>query len=109
MNKEFYKLKTSVIKALANPVRLMIIDCLRDGEKTVTEIIEATGEEQSNISKSLGILKNHGLIKDKKTGLNVYYSLKICCVKEFFCCLDDIISENIKYQQELLNASKEKE
>lgn len=105
MNKEFYKLKTSIIKALANPTRLMIVDCLRNGEKSVGEIIELTKEEQSNISKSLGILKTNGLIKDRKEGSNVYYSLKICCINEFFCCIDNIISENIKYQQDLLNYS----
>lgn len=109
MNKEFYKLKTSLIKSLANPTRLMIVDCLRDGEKSVGEIIQLLQEEQSNISKSLGILKAHGLIKDRKEGLNVYYSLKICCINEFFCCLDSIISENLKYQQELFNASIGKE
>ncbi|OGI23518.1 MAG: hypothetical protein A2287_05310 [Candidatus Melainabacteria bacterium RIFOXYA12_FULL_32_12] len=106
MNKEFYKLKTEIIKALANPTRLMIVDCLRNGEKTVTEIIETLGEEQSNISKSLGILKNHGLIKDRKVGLNVFYSLKCCCLDEFFRCLDNLISENLKHQQELLNSYK---
>lgn len=109
MNKEFYTLKTSVIKALANPVRLMIIDALRNGEKTVSEIVEMIGEEQPNVSKSLGILKNNGLIKDRKVGLNAYYSLRICCINEFFCCLDNIISENLKYQQELLNFSMGKE
>src|SRR3989339_1542577 len=100
MDIEFYKLKTSIIKALANPIRLMIVDCLRDGEKTVSQIIEALDEEQSNISKSLGILKSNGIIKDRKEGLNVFYSLKVCCMKEFFCCLDSMISENLKYQQE---------
>lgn len=103
MEKEFYKLKTNIIKALANPIRLMIIDCLREGEKCVSEIIEELQEEQSNISKSLGILKSNGLIKDRKQGLNVYYSLNLCCIDEFFCCLDNIISTNLNQQQELLN------
>ncbi len=103
MNREFYKLKTAVIKAIANPTRLMIIDCLREGEKTVSEIIEIIEDEQSNVSKNLGILKSQGLIKDRKAGLNVYYTLKICCINEFFCCLDNIISEKFKHQQNLIN------
>ncbi|EKE03370.1 MAG: hypothetical protein ACD_20C00211G0004 [uncultured bacterium] len=106
MNKEFYKLKTEIIKALANPTRLMIIDCLRNGEKTVSEIVEITGEEQSNVSKSLGILKSNGLIKDRKIGLNVFYSLKCGCLDDFFNCFDNVISENLKYQQELLDSYK---
>ena len=107
MDIEFYKLKTAVIKALANPIRLMIVDCLRDGEKTVSEIVQNIGEEQSNISKSLGILKSNGLIKDRKVGLNVFYSLKCCCLNDFFGCLDDVIAENLKYQQELINSYRE--
>lgn len=99
MDKEFYKHKTSMIKALANPVRLMIVDCLRNGEKTVSELIEKTGEEQSTISKNLGILKSSGLIKDRKVGLNVFYSLKVCCLDEFFSCIDRMILEQLEQQQ----------
>ena len=102
MNKELYKFKTSVVKALANPTRLMILDCLRNGEKSVSEIIEATQEEQSNISKNLAILKAHHIIKDRKNGLNVYYSLKICCIDRFLNGLDKMIAENLEYQQELI-------
>jgi len=102
VDKEFYKLKTTVIKALANPIRLMIIDCLREGEKCVCEIVEQLQEEQSNISKNLGILKSNGLIKDRKEGLNVYYRLNLCCINEFFCCLDNIISETLNQQKELV-------
>ena len=105
MDKEFYKLKTNIIKALANPIRLMIIDYLREGERCVYEIVEHLNEEQSNISKSLGILKTNGLIKDRKEGLNVYYRLNLCCINEFFCCLDNIISENINQQKELIEKS----
>jgi len=105
MNKEFYKFKTDVIKALANPIRLMIVDCLKDGEKNVSELIAIIEEEQSNISKHLAVLKNQGFIKDRKAGLNVYYSLKICCIKDFFGCLDEMISENIRNQKALLDSS----
>jgi len=95
-----------LIKSLANPTRLMIVDCLRKGEKTVSGIVLALRDEQSNVSKNLAILKNQGIIKDKKIGLNVYYSLKCTCINEFFSCLDAMISENLEYQQELVNNSK---
>ncbi len=103
MNKEFYKFKTSFIKALANPVRLMIIDCLKNGQKSVTEIIEMIKEEQSTVSKHLSILKSQGLIQDEKKGLNVYYSLKCTCIKDFFECLDNMINERIENQKEIMN------
>lgn len=103
MKKNAYKLKTAVLKSMANPIRLMIIDCLKSGEKNVSEIIDITEEEQSTISKSLSILRNNGIIKDRKVGLNVFYSLNLCCLTQFLDCMDNIISENLQQQQNLLN------
>ena len=93
MNKELYRKKTKMIKALANPIRLMIVDLLAIGEKNVSELIELTGEEQSNVSKCLSVLKLNGIVKDRKDGMNVYYSLKICCLGEFFVCLNKMFEE----------------
>lgn len=84
--------KAEIFKALANPVRLDIIDLLAEGEKCVCEVHEALKKyEQPYISKSLKKLKDVGLIKDRKEGANVYYSLKIDCMKDFFGCLNKIL------------------
>lgn len=98
MNKELYQKKTKMIKALANPTRLMIVDFLATGEKNVSELIELTGEEQSNVSKCLAVLKSNGIVKDRKDGMNVYYSLKICCMGEFFTCMNKMLEENLENQ-----------
>lgn len=96
MKEEFYKQKAEIFKALANPVRLEIIDTLLNGEKCVCEI-QATLSKygQPHISKSLSKLKSAGLIKDRKEGMNVYYSLAICCMGDFFECLNKILQKNI--------------
>lgn len=98
MNKELYQKKTKMIKALANPTRLLIVDLLATGEKNVSEIIELTGEGQSNVSKCLAVLKTNGIVKDRKDGMNVYYSLKICCMGEFFTCMNKMLEENSENQ-----------
>lgn len=88
--------KAEVFKALSNPVRLDIIDLLTEGEKCVCEIHQKLQKcEQPYISKCLQKLKSVGLIKDRKDGSNVYYSLKICCLKEFFECLNKILEGKI--------------
>lgn len=95
MNTVINEKKVEIFKALANPVRLDIIDLLLEGEKCVCEIQQALKKyEQPHISKSLSRLKSIGLIKDRKEGLNVYYSLKICCMGEFFNCLNKILDED---------------
>lgn len=86
--------KAEIFKALANPVRLDIIDQLLEGEKCVCKIQENLKKyQQAHISKSLQRLKSVGLIKDRRDGMNVYYSLKICCMREFFECINKVLIE----------------
>jgi DNA-binding transcriptional ArsR family regulator len=62
-------------KGLGEPARLQILDSLRDREMTVTELVEATGLGQANVSKHLGLLHGLGFVTRRKEGLFVYYSL----------------------------------
>lgn len=92
MTKTLNDKKAEIFKALSNPVRLDIIDLLTDGEKCVCEIHQKLQKcEQPYVSKCLQKLKSVGLIKDRKEGSNVYYSLKICCMGEFMTCLNKIL------------------
>lgn len=94
LKKNLYEKKALIFKALANPVRLEIIDFLAGGEKCVCEIAEKLGYGQPHISKSLFKLKEAGLISQRKEGLNVYYSLQFGCMCEFLHCLDTALSED---------------
>jgi len=60
-------------RMLAEPMRLRLLNELRDGEKTVTTLVEATGAGQANISKHLSLLADAGMVGRRKEGLNVYY------------------------------------
>jgi len=61
-------------KLLAEPARLMILDAMRGGEMTVTELVERTGLAQANISKHLRLLHAHGFVKRRKNSQFVHYS-----------------------------------
>ena len=62
-------------KALAEPARLQMLNCLRSGELTVTELVEETELGQANVSKHLQLLHALGFVKRRKEGLYVYYAL----------------------------------
>lgn len=72
------------LKMLSEPMRLKILHTLRDGEKSVHELVELTGAGQANISKHLSLLASHNIVGRKRKGLNVYYFItdqsifKIC-------------------------------
>lgn len=87
---EKYKKRSEIMKALAHPTRLFVVDFLADGEKCVCEIVEQVGVDISTISKHLSVMKNAGLVKDEKRGLNVFYKLVCPCVSSLFTCLEDL-------------------
>lgn len=89
-----YKKRSDLVKALAHPTRLFIVDFLADGEKCVCEIVEQVGVDISTISKHLSVMKNAGLVEDEKRGLNVFYKLVCPCISELFICLENISNKN---------------
>ena len=62
-------------KVLAEPMRLRILHALQPGERTVTQIIEATGASQANVSKHLAVMTRAEMVGRRKEGLNAYYSI----------------------------------
>lgn len=62
-------------QALAEPMRLKILNALRDGEKNVTELVEISGSTQANVSKHLTLLRETKLIKRDSRGNKAYYSI----------------------------------
>jgi len=63
------------LKALTHPVRIRILQELKNGVKCVSELSERIGVNQTNLSQHLGLLRNYGWVKKKKKALYVYYSL----------------------------------
>jgi ArsR family transcriptional regulator len=63
------------LKALADPIRLKIIECLQFGPRNVTEIAGQLREELANVSHHLGILRQAGFVQDRKSGKQVFYCL----------------------------------
>jgi DNA-binding transcriptional ArsR family regulator len=62
-------------KALAEPSRLQILQALRNGERTVSEILAVTGLGQANASKHLQVLHSTGLVDRRKDGVSIWYRL----------------------------------
>lgn len=86
-----FEARAKVIKALAHPTRLYIIDVLSGGEKCVCELTELVGADMSTISKHLSILKSAGLVRDSKRGQWVWYKLACPCVMSFLDCIESVV------------------
>src|SRR4030095_14320812 len=75
MRQQLSEFKADFFKALAHPLRISILDALRDGELTVDEISQRFNVEPANDSQQLGVLRQRNIAVTRKDGANVYYSV----------------------------------
>lgn len=75
MPQQIANFKAEFFKALAHPIRIRILDCLREGEKGVNELSQALQIEPANVSQQLAILRMRNIVTGRKVGSNVYYSV----------------------------------
>ena len=87
-------LRAHVIKSLAHPSRIQMVEALGGGEMCVCELAEIVGADMSTVSKHLALLKSAGLVSVEKRGLNQYYRLKCPCLAGFFQCVEGINKTN---------------
>ena len=97
-----YEARAKIIKAMAHPTRLFIVDELSHNEKCVCELTEMIGADISTVSKHLSILKSAGIVADEKRGSQVYYTLRVPCVLNFFGCVESVLKTTAKEQLQLL-------
>ena len=86
-----YEARAHVIKALAHPTRLFIVDELSRGERCVCELRDLVGADLSTVSKHLALLKAAGILTDSKRGAQVFYRLRVPCVLNFFGCVEAVL------------------
>jgi DNA-binding transcriptional ArsR family regulator len=84
------KAQARILKALAHPTRLLLIEELARQTKCVCELRAVAELDMSTVSKHLSVLRNAGIVEDQKRGLQVFYSLKTPCVLSFFQCVESI-------------------
>ena len=80
----------AVLHALADPHRRLMVERLSAGEATAGELGERVPVAQPGVSRHLAVLKAVGVLKDEKRGLQVFYSLRVPCVLNFFKCVEAV-------------------
>jgi DNA-binding transcriptional ArsR family regulator len=94
LNPENLERASSMLKAIAHPIRISILGYLEDGKKrTVTEIHKKLGIEQSTASHHLGILKDRGVLASIREGKNTWYFLKHDKLKTILTCVSSCYTQ----------------
>lgn len=95
------ELHARVCKAIADPKRLLLINELRDRELSVGDLCESLGLSQSNVSQHLAVLRERGIVSSRRSGSNVYYSLRSQKVVQAVDLLRQFLVEDLADQATL--------
>jgi len=99
-----FQKQAEIAKAIAHPLRIAIVDFLKDGEQCVCDIAEHIGSERSNVSRHLSVMVNAGILDYRKQGLKVIYRLRTPCILDFFACVTGVLKQQAKDNEKLLKA-----
>lgn len=89
-DKALHERRVAIFKALAHTSRLFLVFRLAEGEACVGDLTEEIGADVSTVSKHLAILRDVGLVSDRREGQNILYSLSCDCILDFIHCVDQV-------------------
>ena len=97
-----YRLQAEVIQAAGHPIRLAIIDYLKDGEQCVCDIAEHVGAKRSNVSRHLTLMLKSGVLDHRRDGLKAMYRLRTPCIMKFLGCVTQVLKERLESEAAVL-------
>ncbi len=102
MNVAEARMRADILKALAHPVRVLLVDELSRGDRCVNDLMAIAGVDQSNVSRHLAQLKQAGIISERRDGARVMHHLQCPCILNAFACAVQVIREDAKRREALL-------
>lgn len=104
MEERVLELKAEILKALAQPTRLKILELLRNGEKCICEIVPALNGEQSNISRHISLMQKSHLVTTRKDGVRVMVKVKDPEIFNILDRVNAILKNQMNEQSRLLKS-----
>ncbi|OGP93579.1 MAG: transcriptional regulator [Deltaproteobacteria bacterium RBG_16_54_18] len=101
MEEQIIALKADILKAMAQPTRLKILELLRNGERCICEIIPAINGEQSNISRHISLMQKSNLVTTRKDGVRVMVKVRDPKIFDILDRVSQILKEQIKEREKL--------
>lgn len=86
-----YERRAEILKAMAHPSRLQIIDALAEGERCVCELQQLVGSSMPTVSRHLSQMKAAGIVAGRREGSQIFYRLLTPCVVEVFECVERVL------------------
>lgn len=102
MNFRQAMVRAVILKALAHPVRVLLVDALSRGDMCVNELTALAGVDQSNVSRHLAHLKRVGIVTERQEGQRVIHHLECPCILKAFDCSVEVLRSVAARQRQAL-------
>jgi len=104
MDDMVFRIKADFLKGLAHPVRLSVIEYLKDGEASVGKLVQVLGVEQSNLSRHLAVLRELGVLEARQEKTTVYYSIHDHDVFKVLRPISIVLKKKLRRSEKLLES-----
>jgi DNA-binding transcriptional ArsR family regulator len=101
---ELFRLQAEICKTLADPNRLMLLHLLRDGEKSVGQLVESLRLPQSNVSRHLAVLRERSLVETRREGTTIFYRMANPKIGEACDLVREVLESQLTRNQALANS-----
>ena len=98
---EIFEMQADVCLAIGNPRRLQILSLLKDGESSVSALIDRVNINKANMSQHLSVLKQKGLVLTRREGTTIYYRLASPRISEACSIMRDVLRETLQEKERL--------
>jgi len=102
-DKTLFELQSEVCKTLASPKRLEILNALKDGEKTVTDLVDILGVPKANVSQHLAVMRHRGILRTRRDGVNIYYTVANPKVIQACVLMREVLTEQMQEKSKLID------
>ena len=101
IDRSIFELQAEISKTLANPIRLAVLHSLKNGENTVNELAETVGVSQSNLSQHLAIMRQRGIVKTRKQGVTIFYSVSNPKINQACDMVREVLLDQLRQKRDL--------
>lgn len=95
-DKTLFELQSEICKTLASSKRIEIISALKNGEKSVGELVAILGVPKANVSQHLAVMRHKGILKSRREGTNIYYSVSNAKVVQACTLMKEVLMEQMQ-------------
>ncbi len=100
-SKTIFEIQAEICKTIASSKRLEIINALKSGEKSVTELVEILGVPKANVSQHLAMMRHKGILKTRRDGVNIYYSIAHPKVIEACSLMREVMADMMRERKKI--------